>query len=250
MLLNAMEIGGLDGRFRTTCERVIRSLRSNRDAIVATLETFVYDPLMTWRLLAQQHTKLERILKASAMSAGPEIIHSAATQMIPSFGATPKVPTSTTLDRKLELTYHEVVAKAIPHCNKCRSQFYGNSTKRHRCPRLFRWRLQRRTLPGSYNAQGRSKTGDRPMSGRKTESNVLPFDNATQISRRFLTREACWRRHCAAEGAAALSTEALLSNLSTNLQDTTLPARKEGPEVIEEEEWEIGTGEKTTFFPF
>lgn len=68
MLLNGMEIGGLEGRYRLVCERVARLLRANRDAVVATLETFLYDPLVTWKLLLPQHQKLERFLRASAMS--------------------------------------------------------------------------------------------------------------------------------------------------------------------------------------
>ena len=46
MLVNAMEISGIDGNFRITCV-----LRENRDSLVATLEAFVHDPLISWRLL-------------------------------------------------------------------------------------------------------------------------------------------------------------------------------------------------------
>ena len=51
MLVNAMEISGIDGNFRITCEKVMCVLRENRDSLVATLEAFVHDPLISWRLL-------------------------------------------------------------------------------------------------------------------------------------------------------------------------------------------------------
>eukprot|EP00595_Chromulina_sp_UTEXLB2642_P003213 CAMPEP_0196768462 /NCGR_PEP_ID=MMETSP1095-20130614/42795_1 /TAXON_ID=96789 ORGANISM="Chromulina nebulosa, Strain UTEXLB2642" /NCGR_SAMPLE_ID=MMETSP1095 /ASSEMBLY_ACC=CAM_ASM_000446 /LENGTH=1571 /DNA_ID=CAMNT_0042138109 /DNA_START=3776 /DNA_END=8494 /DNA_ORIENTATION=- len=51
MLVNAMEVSGVEGTFRLTCEKVMSMLRENRDSLVATLEAFVYDPLISWRLL-------------------------------------------------------------------------------------------------------------------------------------------------------------------------------------------------------
>lgn len=73
MLLNGMEIGGLEGRYTLVCERVAKLLRTNRDAVVATLETFLYDPLATWKQLLPQHKKLERLLRASAQSQAPPL---------------------------------------------------------------------------------------------------------------------------------------------------------------------------------
>lgn len=51
MLINAMEVSGIEGNFRFTCERVMRVLRDNRESLMAVLEAFVYDPLINWRLL-------------------------------------------------------------------------------------------------------------------------------------------------------------------------------------------------------
>lgn len=51
MLVNAMEVSGIEGNFRATCERVMSVLRENRDSLIAVLEAFVYDPLVSWRLL-------------------------------------------------------------------------------------------------------------------------------------------------------------------------------------------------------
>jgi len=50
-LVNALEVAGLEGTFRTSCERVMDLIRKNRDTIMAMLEAFIYDPLVTWRLL-------------------------------------------------------------------------------------------------------------------------------------------------------------------------------------------------------
>jgi len=51
MLINAMEISGIEGNFRFTCESVMRVLRASRESVMAVLEAFVYDPLINWRLL-------------------------------------------------------------------------------------------------------------------------------------------------------------------------------------------------------
>jgi hypothetical protein len=47
MLVNAMEVFGVDGIFRSTCTSVLTSLRDNRDSITALLSAFVYDPIVT-----------------------------------------------------------------------------------------------------------------------------------------------------------------------------------------------------------
>lgn len=46
-----MEVTGIEGTFRRTCESVMRVLRDNRDSVMAVLEAFVYDPLVYWRLV-------------------------------------------------------------------------------------------------------------------------------------------------------------------------------------------------------
>lgn len=51
MLVNCMESAGAEGTYRLTCQRVMRVLRDNRDSVMAMLEAFVYDPLISWRLL-------------------------------------------------------------------------------------------------------------------------------------------------------------------------------------------------------
>ncbi|KAK5740672.1 phosphatidylinositol kinase-related protein kinase tor1 [Elasticomyces elasticus] len=50
MLTFAMEVSNIEGSFRTTCEHVMRLLRDNKESLVAVLEAFVHDPLLTWRL--------------------------------------------------------------------------------------------------------------------------------------------------------------------------------------------------------
>mmetsp|Transcript_16914 Transcript_16914/g.18791 ORF Transcript_16914/g.18791 Transcript_16914/m.18791 type:complete len:310 (-) Transcript_16914:171-1100(-) len=51
MLVKAMEVSGIEGSYRSTCERTMSVLRRSRDSLVATLEAFVYDPLISWRLV-------------------------------------------------------------------------------------------------------------------------------------------------------------------------------------------------------
>ncbi|KAL3862460.1 hypothetical protein ACJMK2_008424 [Sinanodonta woodiana] len=51
MLINAMEVTGIDGNYKTTCESVMEVLREHKDSLMAVLEAFVYDPLLNWRLI-------------------------------------------------------------------------------------------------------------------------------------------------------------------------------------------------------
>eukprot|EP01132_Coremiostelium_polycephalum_P002833 gene2833-3519_t len=51
MLINAMEVSGIEGSFRLTCEAVMTVLRDNKESLMAVLEAFVHDPLINWRLL-------------------------------------------------------------------------------------------------------------------------------------------------------------------------------------------------------
>lgn len=52
MLTNAMEVSGIEGNFRTTCEAVMNVLRKNKESLMAVLEAFVHDPLINWRIMA------------------------------------------------------------------------------------------------------------------------------------------------------------------------------------------------------
>eukprot|EP01125_Pyxidicula_operculata_P006159 TRINITY_DN2146_c0_g2_i1.p1 TRINITY_DN2146_c0_g2~~TRINITY_DN2146_c0_g2_i1.p1 ORF type:complete len:2397 (-),score=492.72 TRINITY_DN2146_c0_g2_i1:292-6513(-) len=51
MLVNAMEVSGIRGTFKITCQNVMRVLRENKESIMSVLEAFVYDPLINWRLV-------------------------------------------------------------------------------------------------------------------------------------------------------------------------------------------------------
>eukprot|EP01129_Flabellula_baltica_P013264 TRINITY_DN6129_c0_g1_i1.p1 TRINITY_DN6129_c0_g1~~TRINITY_DN6129_c0_g1_i1.p1 ORF type:complete len:2300 (+),score=375.38 TRINITY_DN6129_c0_g1_i1:7-6906(+) len=53
MMINAMEVSGVNGSFRATCEDVVQLLRANKESIMAVLESFVYDPLINWRLFTE-----------------------------------------------------------------------------------------------------------------------------------------------------------------------------------------------------
>ncbi|KAI5952420.1 TOR1 [Candida jiufengensis] len=48
MLNYAMEVSGIEGSFRITCEQVMRVLRDNKESLMAILEAFAYDPLINW----------------------------------------------------------------------------------------------------------------------------------------------------------------------------------------------------------
>lgn len=48
MLVNAMEVSGVEGSFRITCENIMRVLRDNKESLMAILEAFAFDPLIHW----------------------------------------------------------------------------------------------------------------------------------------------------------------------------------------------------------
>ena len=51
MLINAMEVTGIEGTYRITCEKVMRVLRNNKDSLMAVLEAFIHDPIFSWKLI-------------------------------------------------------------------------------------------------------------------------------------------------------------------------------------------------------
>ena len=115
MLVNAMEVSGIEGNYRLTCERgtwnnpifspashsssppshppfppsypllsslsppVMRVLRENNDSLVAMLEAFVYDPLISWRLLNSHRRKDRKGPEGRAAAAAATAAAAAAT---------------------------------------------------------------------------------------------------------------------------------------------------------------------------
>merc|ERR1719189_1391713 len=67
MLINAMEVTGIEGTYRSTCESVMAVLRNNKDSLMAVLEAFVYDPLLNWRLI-ETGSKNKKAKAANAVS--------------------------------------------------------------------------------------------------------------------------------------------------------------------------------------
>ena len=51
MLIKAMEVSCIEGNFRTTCENTMRVMRESKESLLAIMEAFVYDPLISFRLL-------------------------------------------------------------------------------------------------------------------------------------------------------------------------------------------------------
>ncbi|UJR25716.1 hypothetical protein I4U23_007067 [Adineta vaga] len=71
MLRKAMEVTGIDGTFRMTCEHVMDVLRKNRDSLMAVLEAFVHDPLLNWRLL-ENNTTEQTVAVSGASNRSPQ----------------------------------------------------------------------------------------------------------------------------------------------------------------------------------
>ena len=60
MLVKAMEVTGVDGTFRLTCESVMSVMRTHGDSLMATLEAFVHDPLLSWKLLGAKRKNVAK----------------------------------------------------------------------------------------------------------------------------------------------------------------------------------------------
>ncbi|KAG6827657.1 hypothetical protein H0H92_010880 [Tricholoma furcatifolium] len=80
MLTHAMEVSGIEGSFRKTCEITMNVLRDNKESLMAVLEAFVYDPLINWRLMQTEvevrrveetETDLDRMADLSRATAHP-----------------------------------------------------------------------------------------------------------------------------------------------------------------------------------
>ena len=50
-MLRDLQVSGIEGSFRNTCEITMQVLRDNKESLMAVLEAFVYDPLINWRLM-------------------------------------------------------------------------------------------------------------------------------------------------------------------------------------------------------
>ena len=50
LLVSALGVSKVEGTFRLTCEHVMRLLRKQRDMLLSLMETFVYDPLVNWKM--------------------------------------------------------------------------------------------------------------------------------------------------------------------------------------------------------
>jgi len=46
-----VQVSGIEGSFRYTCEITMDVIRRNKESLMAVLEAFVYDPLINWRLM-------------------------------------------------------------------------------------------------------------------------------------------------------------------------------------------------------
>jgi FKBP12-rapamycin complex-associated protein len=97
-LVNALGVGGLEGTFRITAERMMDLIQKNSDTIMAMLEAFIYDPLITWKLVGDNN-KMSRHAKGIV-----EQVHA-------KISGFPMETISTQVDRLLrEATAHENLA--------------------------------------------------------------------------------------------------------------------------------------------
>ncbi|KAF9929593.1 phosphatidylinositol kinase- protein kinase tor1 [Linnemannia zychae] len=80
MLVKAMEVSGIEGSFRNTCENVMRVLRENKESVMAVLEAFVHDPLINWRIL--QTTSEQELVNDNPEEIQPEQLNQRAVTIL------------------------------------------------------------------------------------------------------------------------------------------------------------------------
>ncbi|KAG5450970.1 Serine/threonine-protein kinase mTOR [Clonorchis sinensis] len=72
MIIAAMEVIGIDGVYRQTCEMVMSLMRNDRESLLAVLEAFIHDPLLQWVILENRKdfTQMDNKLDDGASMAG------------------------------------------------------------------------------------------------------------------------------------------------------------------------------------
>ncbi|CAL8095011.1 unnamed protein product [Calicophoron daubneyi] len=93
MIIAAMEVTGIDGVYRNTCEMVMSLMRTNRESLLAVLEAFIHDPLLQWVLLENRKDFNHLDNKLDDM-AGVGGATGAAIQMNANGVAAPGIPTA------------------------------------------------------------------------------------------------------------------------------------------------------------
>ena len=74
MLIKALEVSGIEGTFRITCENVMRVLRENKDSLMAILSSFIDDPLISFRIMIPLLSKKKNLQKKVTNSYGGHFI--------------------------------------------------------------------------------------------------------------------------------------------------------------------------------
>ena len=61
MLIKALEVSGIEGTFRITCENVNKVLRDNKDSLIAIFASFIHDPLVSFRIMIPMIMKKNKL---------------------------------------------------------------------------------------------------------------------------------------------------------------------------------------------
>ncbi|KAJ7066549.1 phosphatidylinositol 3-kinase [Mycena amicta] len=118
MLTNAMEVSGVEGSFRRSCEITMTVLRDNKESLMAVLEAFIYDPLVNWRLTqaspdlrrtGSDPKRVAELARVAAYPQGPTRKLKADENFIFSDGGNPAVQEVS--NAKALLVYHRVQNK-------------------------------------------------------------------------------------------------------------------------------------------
>ncbi|XP_064091213.1 serine/threonine-protein kinase mTOR-like [Macrobrachium nipponense] len=128
MLINAMEVTGIDGTYRMTCESVMGLIRRNKDSLMAMLEAFVYDPLLNWRLMEHTQPRSKRSVVGESISGGR--VGTTETPQTPIMEATSSTAPLGSHTKKVELredlgTSEALNKRAVAIINRVRDKLTG-----------------------------------------------------------------------------------------------------------------------------
>ncbi|RLN45579.1 hypothetical protein BBO99_00007470 [Phytophthora kernoviae] len=144
MLTNAMEVSGIEGNFRSSCESVMTVLRENRHSLMAMLEAFVHDPLIFWRLLTPANVRASHasssVTSTAASASSSSIVSSAMSSDMSMSSVSSSEHVSSvghsSLSRSFSITQAQVQAQSrVTEQEQLRHQQRQEATQVHTGPR-------------------------------------------------------------------------------------------------------------------
>jgi serine/threonine-protein kinase mTOR len=192
MLIKAMEISGIEGSYRSTCERTMTVLRDNRDSLVAMLEAFVYDPLVSWRLADMSKVAAVKSTATSAEAGTTGLVHQHTTGSVAASVVRRGIPVESITedpdeenDEKEFLTTNQLLAtvRNIPSVPNGQAPYVGGSSRdQGKSLKIYE---EMQAMAASVNADSRIAS----ITGKRSEQVTEGSINRSRMARSMRQRE-------------------------------------------------------------